>query len=76
MHSSNVEIFKTDVSSKLISEIIISKLNKSFPDYIMNFDLDDCDKILRVESTNESIDIHKILGLLEANKINIELITE
>ncbi len=76
MHTSKVEIFKTDVSSKLIGEIIISKLNKSFPDYIMNFDLDDCDKILRVESTNESIDIHKILGLLEANKINIELITE
>ncbi len=45
-----VEIFKTDVRKQMISEKIVMKLNAHFPAYKINFDPDDCDKILRVES--------------------------
>lgn len=71
-----VEIFKTDVHDKVKSEKILSKLNKSFPTYIINFDLDDCDKILRVESNNGSIDIESILKIVRESSFKIELIPD
>jgi pimeloyl-ACP methyl ester carboxylesterase len=42
--------FKTDVDSDQVAVKIITALQRIFPGYRINFDLDDCDKILRVES--------------------------
>lgn len=47
-----VEVFKTDVYEPERSIIIIQKLLEYFPDNKINFDLEDCDKILRVEGSN------------------------
>ncbi len=44
-----VEVFKTNVEDKLIADKITAELKTLFGGNI-NFDLDDCDKILRVES--------------------------
>lgn len=44
-----VEIFKTNVDNKSQAEQIISLLKLHFPSYSINFDLQDCDKILRVK---------------------------
>ncbi|MFG6687110.1 hypothetical protein ACGK9U_11035 [Mariniflexile sp. HNIBRBA6329] len=61
-----VEVFKTNISKQKQSNQIIVKLNQTFPKYKINFDLEDCDNILRVENTIGEID----------NKVIIELITE
>ena len=45
-----VEIFKTNVRKKADAIYIINFLKNLFPDYKINFDLEDCDKILRVEA--------------------------
>lgn len=47
-----VEVFKTNVYEEERSIIIVQKLLQYFPDNKINFDLDDCDKILRVEGEN------------------------
>ena len=47
-----VEIFKTNVFEKGKSRTIIRKLLQYFPKNKINFDLEDCDKILRVEGEN------------------------
>jgi hypothetical protein len=47
-----VEVFKTNVYQEEASIIIIRKLLKYFPGNKINFDLGDCDKILRVEGEN------------------------
>lgn len=47
-----IEVFKTDVYEPERSIIIIQKLLEYFPDNKINFDLEDCDKILRVEGSN------------------------
>ncbi|MEO9022160.1 MAG: hypothetical protein ABI237_13785 [Ginsengibacter sp.] len=47
-----VEVFKTDVYEVERSIIIVQKLLQSFPENKINFDLQDCDKILRVEGEN------------------------
>ncbi len=44
-----VEVFKTSVKRKEDAARITRLLNEYFPHHAINFDLEDCDKILRVE---------------------------
>ena len=45
-----IEVFKTNINSKKIADKIRSCLEEAFPEHDINFDLDDSDKILRVEA--------------------------
>ena len=47
-----VEVFKTDVYEEERSLAIVQTLLQYFPDKKINFDLEDCDKILRIEGEN------------------------
>jgi len=44
-----VEVFKTNVQKEADKNYVIAVIQSQFPDYKINFDLEDCDKILRVE---------------------------
>ncbi|MFC4476831.1 hypothetical protein [Flavobacterium chungangensis] len=44
-----VEIFKTNVQKESDRDYVVTMMQKQFPNYKINFDLEDCDKILRVE---------------------------
>ena len=44
-----VEVFKTNVEGKELANLLIAKLLTHFPHCKINFDLQDCDRILRVE---------------------------
>ena len=44
-----VEVFKTNVQKKAQSKMLLSVLSEIFPSFKINFDLSDCDKVLRVE---------------------------
>jgi hypothetical protein len=44
-----VEVFKTNVQNQEAALILLNELHTHFPDTLFNFDLDDCDKILRAE---------------------------
>ncbi|OYX27053.1 MAG: hypothetical protein B7Z06_04820 [Flavobacteriales bacterium 32-35-8] len=45
-----VEVFKTNITKQKQSKQILEKLNQSFPKYNIDFDLEDCDNILRIEN--------------------------
>jgi len=47
-----VEVFKTNVQKETEKNYIIAIIQSQFPDYKVNFDLEDCDKILRVEGAH------------------------
>jgi hypothetical protein len=47
-----VEVFKTNVKKKVQSKMLLCMLYKVFPSLKINFDLSDCDKVLRVEGDN------------------------
>jgi hypothetical protein len=44
-----VEVFKTNVRLKKESMLLLKILLEIFPKYKIDFDLDDCDKVLRIE---------------------------
>jgi hypothetical protein len=47
-----VEIFKTNVQKKAQSKGLLCILSEAFPSFKINFDLSDCNKVLRVEGDN------------------------
>lgn len=47
-----VEVFKTNIADNLTAHMITRELSHHYPNGRINFDLDDCDNILRVESEN------------------------
>lgn len=61
-----LEIFKTNVQNKKQAKRIINLLEKIFSEAAINFDLTDCDKILRVdgiEKSNTSIIVNDLKNL-------------
>ena len=51
-----VEIFKTNIQKESDCDYVIAVIQNQFPDYKINFDLEDCDKILRIEGTDLQYD--------------------
>ena len=47
-----VEVFKTNVQKKTQSKMLLRILSEAFPSFKINFDLSDCDKVLRVKGEN------------------------
>ncbi|WP_207426213.1 hypothetical protein [Pedobacter sp. SYSU D00535] len=45
-----VEVFRTNVESQEQAQLLTNLLLRHLPDSAVNFDLEDCDKILRVEA--------------------------
>lgn len=58
-----VEVFKTD-ATKHKEAMLLTALYEAFSMYRINFDLEDCDHILRIEG--DSICNEKIIGLMNA----------
>jgi hypothetical protein len=67
-----VEVFKTNVTQVEPSEILIRQLLNHFPESRINFDLEDCDKILRVEA--KAVIPEKIVEVLNANGYSCEIL--
>lgn len=70
-----VEIFKTTVTRPAQASLVLNKLQKRFPHYRLNFDLMDCDRILRVETGFGRIDIETISSIVRSCNHDIELLS-
>jgi len=61
-----VEVFKTNIEDKTIADQIVEKLQLVLPSAEINFDLDDCDNILRVESrSNPTTEVARLFTDLQ-----------
>ena len=67
-----VEVFKTNVERPEHSEMIINQLICHIPNSEINFDLEDCDKILRIEA--ESVSNQIIIEILQQNGYHAEVL--
>ncbi len=50
-----VEVFKTNITDRASAALILEGLHNKIPNAKINFDLEDCDNILRVEDDHVSI---------------------
>lgn len=71
-----VEVFKTNVSSTGKARRLIAEIERAFSSYQANFDLDDCDRILRVESRSARIETHCLMDLLSTLGVEIEILED
>lgn len=60
-----VEVFKTNVEDCEHAGVLLDRIHTSFAFYRANFDLDDCDRILRVECKTGVVDAEGIVQLLD-----------
>jgi hypothetical protein len=56
-----IEVFKTNVREQVQAEMILSALVNSFPTIKPNFDLEDCDHVLRIEGEFIATEVIKFI---------------
>jgi hypothetical protein len=71
-----VEVFKTNVKDRNQAKMLIDQIQNNFADCLANFDLEDCDKILRVKSSNGFIQASLLVGLLKNFGFDAEVLPD
>jgi hypothetical protein len=66
-----VEVFKTNVQKMRESKKLVNQLNSHFTSSKFNVDIEDCDKVLRVEG--KDICAEQIIRLVTSNGFECEL---
>lgn len=71
-----IEVFKTNILDRHEANLLLSAIHESFGSYMANFDLEDCDHILRVKSENGSIDSWQLVEFLKKMDCQAEVLGE
>ena len=71
-----VEVFKTNVRYPDHANMLIDEIHESFMNYTANFDLEDCDKILRVETSKGFIQVPRLIRLLKKFGFDAEVLSD
>ena len=69
-----VEVFKTNVQHRELAEQLASILRGRFTFSKINFDLQDCDKILRVEG--KQVCVETIIEILNTHGLQCEVLAD
>ena len=71
-----VEVFKTNVNDLSQARMVIRMIEAMFPSYKVTFDLDDCDRILRVQCKKGNVRSGQLVHLLEEIGFHAEVLQE
>ncbi|MFD0941715.1 hypothetical protein [Pedobacter boryungensis] len=71
-----VEVFKTDVVNCNDAQKLIDQLHENFNGYLANFDLEDCDLILRIECSTSLINAKSIIQFLKERGFHAEVLPD
>jgi hypothetical protein len=61
-----VEVFKTNIRDRSHALAIGNCLQDAFNGYLINFDLEDCDRIMRIRSVNDEVDSERVCRIVLA----------
>ncbi len=67
-----IEVFKTNVAEAEHADKLVSLLQQHFPGGRITFDLEDCDRVLRVEDTYVAAD--NVINLLRAHNYECHML--
>jgi hypothetical protein len=71
-----VEVFKTDVQDQEQANRLLDQIHQTFLDYTATFDLEDCDKILRVECPTRLVLASGLIDLLQGLGCKAEVLPD
>lgn len=71
-----IEVFKTNVTDQEVANMLLDQIHLTFIGYRANFDLQDCDRILRVSFDSGIVQTSLIIGLLKYFKYDAEILQE
>lgn len=71
-----IEVFKTNVMEQCQAELLVQKLSEHNHDCLINFDLEDCDKVLRIDSRGKAIDVTHIISLVKTYGYSAEVLPD
>lgn len=71
-----VEVFKTNVENTNDATWLLEQITRSFSNYTASFDLDDCDRILRIQCINAPIDCSALISLLNNSGFKIKVLED
>jgi hypothetical protein len=70
-----IEVFKTDVEDAVKAAKLLHHLTGKFPTYHLNFDLDDCDRILRIHTKSGTVETDRVIEIMEVLGFKAEPLT-
>jgi hypothetical protein len=71
-----VEVFKTNVNDMSHADMLIGMIQQTFPHLKANFDLHDCDNILRVKSATGFIEPMSLINMLNRFGFTAEVLPD
>ncbi|MEO5583248.1 MAG: hypothetical protein ABIR66_11185 [Saprospiraceae bacterium] len=71
-----VEVFKTDVTDRDYANMLTNEIHKVFVDHKANFDLEDCDNILRIKCSQKIVQSHLLIRLLKDFGFHAEILPD
>jgi hypothetical protein len=71
-----IEVFSTNVTDPHHATMLLDRIHEEFSHYRANFDLDDCDNILRVVSHGENVDASTLITFLRHHGFHAEVLPD
>ena len=71
-----VEVFKTNVQHRELAEQLASILRGQFDFSRINFDLEDCDRIMRIVSTSPVVQVDILIDILKGFGYHAEVLLD
>ena len=71
-----VEVLKTNVGDPLNAKMLIYQIHTCFAHYTANFDLEDCDKILRVKCASGMVESLAVIDILKNFGFDAEVLPD
>ncbi len=71
-----VEVFKTNISKRRTAKQLMTALSSVLPSCKMTFDLEDCDRVFRIESVTNAIDIELVKTFFKQNGFVCEVLND
>lgn len=71
----DVQVFRTNIESLKGADRLKEELSALYPSSMVSFDLEDCDKILRIETRNQ-IDTNQIILIGQQLGVVIEILED
>lgn len=60
-----IAVFKTDIKNNREAEIVTDAIQRQYPDSKPSIDLEDCDRVLRIERRNGNLNERLIIDIVK-----------